>query len=292
MFPTFFSIGGFSLSSFGVFLAAGFLFGVFLIWRLIRAWDLDEEKILDLTLLTFIGGLIGARFYFVLTHLSDFSSILKILIFTKYPGFSFWGAFLGGWLTIFYFAGKKKMDFWLVADIASVGFLGALIFSDLGCFLSSCGAGGVTKSFLGVSQAGLIGKRWPVQVFEAALFSIALMNIWSKATHFHQRGKIVSLSLILMGVIKLILTPFKTSSDDYIFSSLMLTLGLVIFYRVTKRNILNDLKSFVRFFLTPGLVLATLKKGWYNQKIAAAWRFRSFKKLLRRINVRFSIKNN
>src|SRR5438552_13186037 len=113
MFPTLFSIGKFGISSFGVFLAFGFILGVFLIWRLARAWDLDEEKILDLTLLTFFGGLIGARIYFVLSHLSFFGlNPLKILLFQKYPGFSFWGAFLGGWLSLFYFAKKFKWDFW------------------------------------------------------------------------------------------------------------------------------------------------------------------------------------
>ena len=279
MFPTLLSIGNFALSSYGMFLALGFLFGVFLIWRLSRAWDLDEEKILDLTLLTFIGGLIGARLYFVLTHLPAFVSISKILIFTKYPGFSFWGAFLGGWLILYFFSRRQRMDFWLVADIAVVGFLGGLIFSDLGCFLGGCGVGGATKSFLGVSMVGLIGKRWPVQIFEACLFGILLINIWSSATHFHQRGKIVSVSLMLLGLIKLILEPFKVSADDdYIFSSLILILGITIFYKITNRNVISDLISFVRFCLQPRLVLETLKKGWYNQKIIIAWRFRSFKK--------------
>ncbi len=112
MFPTLFSIGKVSVSSFGVFLSLGFIFGVFLVWRLARAWDLDEEKILDLTLLTFVGGLLGARIYFGLSHLGDFaSSPLNFLLFTKYPGFSFWGGFLGGWLTLFYLSSRQRRDF-------------------------------------------------------------------------------------------------------------------------------------------------------------------------------------
>lgn len=293
MFPTLLSIGNFGLSSYGVFLALGFLFGVFLIWRLSRAWDLNEEKILDLTLLTFSGSLIGARLYFVLINIDFFASgPWKIIFINKYPGFSFWGAFLGGWLSLFYLARRFKLDFWQIADIAVVGFLGGLIISDIGCFFGGCGVGEITKSFLGVPMAGLIGKRWPVQLFEAALFSLALMNIWTKATHFHQRGMIVSLSLILMGMIKLVLSPFKVSSNDYIFSSLILILGITIFYKITRRNILKDLKSLVHFFLTPKLVLGTLKKVWYNQMIIIAWRFSGWKKVLRRYNVKFSSKNN
>ena len=47
MLPVLFSIGKISVSSFGIFLALGILLGIFLVWRLSRAWDLDEEKILD-----------------------------------------------------------------------------------------------------------------------------------------------------------------------------------------------------------------------------------------------------
>ena len=70
MFPVLLSFGNISISSLGVFLAAGFLFAIFLIWRLSRAWDLDEEKVLDLTLLTFLGGLISSRIYFILDYLA------------------------------------------------------------------------------------------------------------------------------------------------------------------------------------------------------------------------------
>lgn len=301
MFPVLFSIDKVSVSSFGVFLSLGFIFGVFLIWRLARAWDLDEEKILDMTLITFVGGLIGARIFFCITHINEFaSSPLNFLLFTKYPGFSFWGGFLGGWLTMYYWARRQKIDFWQIADIAAVGFLGGLILSDLGCFLGSCGAGSQTHSFLGVPMVGLIGKRWPVQLIEAILLTFILLNIWKKATHFHQTGKIVSLSLILIGLVKLILEPLKQIHiEGYIFSTTLIVLGVTIFYQVTKRKFIADFKTFFRFLLgfinnsqNRKLVLVAFRKNWYNQTTAFTWRLRIFKKLLRRFNVRFSIKNN
>lgn len=293
MFPVLLSVGKFSVSSFGVFLALGFIFGVFLIWRLARAWDLDEENILDLTLLTFVGGLIGARIYFGITHPVEFTqNPFKIIFFIKYPGFSFWGGFLGGWLTLYFYARHKKVDFWKIADIAAVGFLGALILADIGCLLGGCGVGAITKSFLGVPMIGLVGKRWPIQLIEAILLIFILLNIWKKATHFHQTGKIVSLSLIWMGLIKLILETLKYSHVELIFSVIILILGITIFYRVTKQNIYIDLKNFLKFISNKQLVLLTLRKNWYTQTTAIAWRFRIFKKLLRRFNVGFSIKND
>ena len=293
MFPVLFTVAGISISSLGVFLAAGFLLSIFLIWRLARAWDLDEEKVLDLTLLTFIGGLFLSRLYFILDSLQIFGfSALKWVHIFKYPGFSFWGGVLGGWLSLYIFARRLKLDFWQVADIASVGFLGGLILSDLGCFFGGCSVGLRSNLFFAVPMVGVIGKRLPVQAIEALFLSLILVRIWSKATHFHIRGKIVSLTLIFLGLTKLILEPLKEiHGPGYYFDTLLIVLGVTIFYRVTKRNIFKDLQNapkFARAYFS----LQNLNKTWYNQKAYFSWKLRSIKKLLllalRRLNVKFS----
>ncbi len=170
MFPVLLTVGHLAVSSFGVFLALGFLLAIFLVWRLSRAWDLDEEKILDLTLLTFIGGLIGARVYFVIFNLPIFlSNPLNLILINKVPGLFFWGGILGGWLSLYIFARRFRMDFWQVADIASVGVVGGLILSSLGCFFGGCDVGVPSKDFFAVTMMGVLGKRWPVQLLQVLL---------------------------------------------------------------------------------------------------------------------------
>lgn len=301
MFPVLFSIGSFSVSTFGILVAVGYLLAIFLIWRLARAWDLDEEKILDMTLLTFLGGLIGARIYFVTEHWDLFVvEPSKILLFYKFPGFSFWGGILGGWLTLFYFSKKFKLDFWQIADIASVGFLGGLILGNIGCLLGGCGVGIPSKLFFAVSQVGTIGTRFPTQVLEALLLTFALIKIWSFATHFHSRGIIVAMTLIFVSLIKLLMEPVRaTHGQNYFFLTTLLILGFVIFYKVTRRNIFWDLKNTGLFLVgithrpeVRKLLLLMIKKSWYNQTTAIGWKFRNLKKIARRLNVRFSYKNN
>lgn len=271
MLPVLFSIGNFNVSSLGFFLTVAFLIGIFLVWRLARAWDLDEEKILDLTLLTFLGGLIGARVYFVIDNLSFFSSdLLKIILIPKYPGFSFWGGFLGGWLALYFFVRKFKMDFWLIADIASIGFLGGLIISDLGCFLGGCSIGTPPKLFLS----------------EALLLIFVFSRLWNRATHFHQRGIIISLTLIYIGIVKVITSFFRpVFTPDFLFPITLVLLGATIFYQQASvksgRTPLSDLKrlsSFVIALLTKkearNSLLLTFKKSCYNQKTALSWKLR------------------
>lgn len=295
MFPVLFSIGRISVSSYGFFLALGIFFGIFLVWRLSRAWDLDEEKILDLTVLTFLGGLLGARAFFVIRHLTDFAAApVNIILINKVPGLSFWGGFLAGWLILYFFARKFRIDFWQVADIAAVGLIGGVLFSDIGCFLGSCNIGVPSKAFFAVTMAGSIGRRWPVQVFEAMLLLAGLIKIWSQATHFHQRGKIAGLALILIGIVRFILAPLQ--QNQAVFSAVIcLILGVIILYRVTKQNPLIQFRKIRKFIIkfvidpeTRKQVIQILSRSWYNQKTNIIWRLRNLKKLLRRSNVKFS----
>ncbi len=301
MFPVFFSIGKISIFSFGIFLSLSFLLGIFLVWRLSRAWDLDEERVLDLTLLSLLAGLVASRIYFAAGHLPIFlEHHLAILTINKYPGFSFWGGVFGGILTLFLLVGRKKDNFLQALDIASVGVTGALILSNLGCFLGGCNIGITSNLFFAINMMGVLGKRFPVQALEALLLSLALSKIWSMATHFHQRGKIFSLSLIYIATIKLLMEPLKQSHDEGIlFSALLFTIGVYTFYKVTKRKLLSDLIKPVQFLYklptdpaTRKNTLDTFKKYWYNRKVVFSWNLRNFKKILRRFNVRLSYKNN
>ena len=245
MLPVLFSIGPIPVSSFGLFLSLGFIYGSFLVWRLARAWELNEERVLDLIILTFFGGLLGARIFFVLLNFQFFQNdLFKILLITKYPGISFWGGFLGGWLTLSIFAKRLKFNFLQVADIAAAGFTGAMILGDIGCFLGGCGIGRTSNIFFAVPMVGVIGKRFPVQILESILLGLLLLKMWPKASHFHVHGKILSLTLLWLGVVKLISEYFTGSHQGgYFLSGFTTFLGLYIYYKISRRNFLKDLVS-------------------------------------------------
>lgn len=299
MFPVLFSIGHFSVSTFGIFLALSFLYGLFLVWRLARAWELNEERVLDLTLITFMGALIGARLVFAIESSEIGFNVSKLILINKIPGFSLWGGLLGGFLTLAFFSKKLNFDFWQAADCASVGLLGGLIFSSLGCFLAGCNVGIQSQLFFAIPIVGMVGKRIPVQLIEMMLFIILLQKVWLQATHFHPRGKIFAISIIFIGMIKLITEPLKDIKNHYIFSLSFVILGLIIFYKVTKRDALLDLKDILVFPLKFGaetnfrkLVISSIKKSWYNQKVAFLYGFKSLFKRIRRLNVSISHKNS
>lgn len=299
MFPVI-VLGALSISTFGIFLASGFLFGLFCVWRIARAWDMNEEKILDLTLLTFLGGFLGARLFFILENFQFFGlSLSKWLILNKYPGFSFWGGILGGFLTIRFFAKRFKINFWQALDFAVVGLLGGLLFESIGCFFGSCNLGIASKLFFAVPMAGAVGNRIPIQIIQAILLLLIFKRIWKTVSHFHIQGTVAAAVLICISLVNLFLTPLKENQTEAFFNLSLGVAGLLIFYKLTKRKLSSDVKTlgsyFADFIRNPGLrknLLVHLKRNWYNYKVDLGWKAKNLSKFLRRLNVRFSHKNS
>lgn len=315
MVPILFSFGQFSLPSFGLFLALGLILGTILVWRQARAWDLDEEKVLDLTLLAFFGGLIGARIYFVLLHFNFFfSEPIKIFLFNRYPGFSFWGGLLSGILILILFSKKFKLNIWQIGDIAILGLLGGLVFGDIGCFFGGCGIGIESNLFFASPVVGLVGKRFPIQAVEGFAALFLLLTLWPQALKFHIFGKILSKGLIYLGIVKLILEGYRDQKvsgviwgiGGYVFSIALIVAGIFVYYKVSKRNILSDIKLFFvglgRFIINNRFRKALLVYFWkscYNKirktltntKVSIKWKFRGLSKILRKLHVKPTPKN-
>ncbi|QQG43227.1 MAG: prolipoprotein diacylglyceryl transferase [Candidatus Daviesbacteria bacterium] len=308
MLPVLFSLGNLSISSFGLFLSLGFLYGVFLTWRLSRAWDINEEKVLDLVLLVFFGGILGARLLFILEHLEFFlTDLTKVILLIKYPGFSFWGGILGGWLALSIFARRFRLDFWAIADVLVVGLLGGLILGQIGCLLGGCNVGVESELFLAVPQVGVVGKRLPIQAIEALILILVLRDIWKKAIHFHPPGKIVSTAFIYLGVVKLMAGFLKeTHTIEWVLALVLILAGAVISYKISKRRLKSDWRLIRK--TTPALIINSQTRAYLlskalefcynqlssffkNQRIEWSWRLKDINKLLRKIHVKPTPKN-
>ncbi|MBI3486345.1 prolipoprotein diacylglyceryl transferase [Candidatus Daviesbacteria bacterium] len=298
MYPILFKIGSLSISSFGLFLSLGLLFGTFIIWRLSKVYDLDPEKTLDLIFLTFFGGIIGGRLYYVLFHLSEFKNLTRIFLINRYPGLSFWGGFFIGFLILNYLTKRQKLNFWLVADLAAVGFFAGLSLGSLGCLLGSCQYGVTSNLPFAVTQIGVIGGRLPVQFGYFILFLLALIFLWRMCLRFHFTGKVASVALILLGLIKFPLDFYRGDepkvlgnfNEGHFFAVFSALLGIVIYYRQSKKSFITDLKFLAYFFINSKVrntTLSKFNKTWYNLKVNFRISYLNFKKqLFKKLNVK------
>lgn len=280
MFPILFTIGNFPVSSFGLLLGLGIFFGSFTVWRIARSFDFDAEKVLDLIFLTVGVGFVFSRVVFVLMNLSSFDSLSKIFFINRYPGLSFWGGLLGGLLALWWLAKRNRIPFLQAADIAIIGFFIAAFFAEIGCLLGACGVGVETTSAFSVDQAGAIGKRFPVQLFEALAFLLIFFMLWKKILRFHIQGSFFAGGLIMLAVIKFAAVFFKAPGQlinvgsfaikpEFIFAGLIFLTGMYFHYKIHKKTPLTDIGLFFKFFVSRQMqrsLMTKIIRGWYNQK--------------------------
>lgn len=298
MLPVLFTVSGFSVSTFGVFLLLSILVATYLIWKLGMIEELNVERILDIVLISLIGGFIGARAYYILFHLPEFNSFWKVILINKYPGLSFWGGLIGGYIALKLISNRFKINFWQVLDLAIIGVFIAIPITSIGCLLSSCQVGLPTNSFLGVSQIGYLGKRFPLQIFEALLFILFFYSLWKKSLKFHPFGYIAYKGLLILGVLKFILEFLRGDTQKllgpltlgHLWALILFSFGVIIYHRLTKKTLTQDLKFITSLFTNSGkrkLVVSRIYRNWYNLFVSLKFSIQRWpKKMAKLLNIK------
>lgn len=171
MHPILFKIGPLAVYSWGFMLAVAIIVGIWGIGNLFAKEGYDKEKVLDMTLIMVIAGLLGGRIAFILFFAwADF--VVHPLMFFAYRsgGLVWYGAFTGGFLAFLIYIYKSGLKFWPVADMFAPYLALGYAIVRIGCFMWGCCYGKVTSSPLGVVFPGVDNlTRYPTQLFSSAL---------------------------------------------------------------------------------------------------------------------------
>lgn len=119
LYPVILRFGPITFSSYGLFLALSMISGVFLFWRRARSEGFDEERILDLSLVSLVSGIVGARFVFVLFNFSVFSSDLSNIVRSFNTGLSWFGGLIFGALAFVLFSRRRGWSFYKLFDLVA-----------------------------------------------------------------------------------------------------------------------------------------------------------------------------
>lgn len=184
MLPVLANFGPLTIYSFGLFLGIGLVIGTYSVWKHGRSASLPEERLLDVTFLTVLGGLIGARLLYVLSNPTLYAEEFVTALYFWQGGLSYWGAILGGVLTIFLVSRKFRWPAGQLFDLAAPAVAMGSIFGYIGAFLNGSAYGEETGFIWGISQQGLVGARHPSQILEALLqlgILVALLRFRTRA---------------------------------------------------------------------------------------------------------------
>lgn len=221
MFPKLITLGGFYLPTYGVFVALGFLAGLWLAGRLAARQGLDAGKVADLAIYCALAGLAGAKLMMFALN-ADFYGRHPEALFSFETLLSA-GVYHGGFLAALGFAWwyvrRQGMPWLPVADaLAPAVALGHAI-GRLGCFAAGCCWGARCErawavTFTSRDAHELTGvplgvPLHPTQMYEAGLTALVAWAAWRTAVKPHAPGRVLGVYLALYSGARILVEFFR-----------------------------------------------------------------------------------
>lgn len=118
-----FSIGDLPVYWYGILIALGFILAILYVSRRAREFGVDADRILDVILGGAIGGIVGARAYYVILQWDYYGQNLSQIFNTRSGGMAIYGGLIGGVLIGLLMCKIRRVKFMPALDLVVGGFL-------------------------------------------------------------------------------------------------------------------------------------------------------------------------
>ena len=125
--------GPFQLGWHGLFTALALIVALWLAGRLARARGVPPEVLSSVATWGVVGGIVGARVFHVLDHLSFYADNPLLIPAVWEGGIAVYGAFIGGLIGGGIVVWRSRLDPWPLLDIAAPSMLVGQAIGRLGC---------------------------------------------------------------------------------------------------------------------------------------------------------------
>ena len=253
MYPVIFNLpdwfpllGGEAITSFGVFMLFAFLTGGYVIRAGLREMGEDPDKAWDLVFMGVVGGIVGAKLYYVLLNYERLASDPAGLLLSR-GGLVWYGGFLLATALVIWEIRRQKLSLPKSADIIAPALALAYAVGRMGCFLVGDDWGRPTDSWLGIAfprgtpatsvdnierlgvavdpalveKYGQIVPVHPTQLYEVGLSTLIFFLLWKIRGDGRAAGWLFMLWLAVAGVERFLVEVLR-AKDDRFFGALTL----------------------------------------------------------------------
>jgi len=212
MFPTICQIGPFTVYSYGFMLAVAIIVCTFLLRKDAQRAGINPEIISDLVFWLAIGGIIGARIFYILTFLPMFIENPLEMIMIQHGGLSWQGGLIVGCLSGIWFVRKHKLDVLKTLDLTAPYLALGQAIGRIGCFLNGCCYGKEVP--WGVYFPNLGEHVHPTQIYDAVgLLMIFFILKWFQK-HNAVKGKVFVSYLFLAPLLRFVIEFFRADHTE------------------------------------------------------------------------------
>jgi phosphatidylglycerol:prolipoprotein diacylglycerol transferase len=222
-----FLLGPVTISWYGVFVAAGFLFGLWNASRRALRAGIDPEAIFDCGTWLLLGAVLGARTLYVVSYWPDIvdsardynhSPFLEILM-VQHGGLVYYGGLMGASAACVAFSWRRKLALWRLADILAPGVALGSFFGRWGCLMNGCCYGRPTDLPWGIQfpvghethpfNDGLPHFVHPTEIYD----SLLNLGLFAGLAWFYRRrkfdGQVFALYLVSYAVLRSFVEYFR-----------------------------------------------------------------------------------
>lgn len=225
MLPKLFTIGSFSLPTYGLLVALGFLAGLSVTLRLAKRAGLPAEQLTNLAIYCALAGIAGAKLFMFL---------FDWRFYLQNPGeFFSWatlqaaGVFHGGLIAALVFAilymRRHALQPLNTMDCFAPGIALGHAIGRLGCFAAGCCWGkechlpwAVTFRSQEAAQVPLNVPLHPTQLYESAANLILFGVLYRLFNRAHREGEVIGWYLVLYSIVRFIIEFFRNHEQSLV----------------------------------------------------------------------------
>ncbi len=260
-------IGQLTITTFGFMLALAFLAGYTVILIDLKRREADPELAADILLGALIGGIIGAKLYYVLLSWQRTAADPMGMIFAR-GGLVWYGGLIGGTLCVIYVLRRRGVTVALGADVVAPALALAYAVGRLGCFGVGDDYGRPTDSWVGIAfpegtpptTAGNLRRFGaevdpaipdpevlavhPTQLYEVGMALIMFAILWRLRKRPYRDGWLFGVWMVLAGLERIVVEFFRAKDDRFfgpftlaqVLSVALIAGGAYILYKRAERG--------------------------------------------------------
>ena len=185
MYPRLLELGPITVYTYGVLLAAAYLFGLQLARVRAKQRGLDANRVLDLGIYIIISALVGAKLLLLITDFKSFTADPRELLTLARSGGVFYGGLIVAVIVALWYIRRVGLPLWTTCDVFAPGIALGHVVGRFGCLFAGCCFGKPTTRPWGITftdpfAAANVGTPLgvalhPTQLYEAGAELVILI---------------------------------------------------------------------------------------------------------------------
>jgi phosphatidylglycerol---prolipoprotein diacylglyceryl transferase len=151
MYPRLLEFGPITVYTYGVLLAAAYLFGLQLARIRARNRGLDANRVLDLGIYIIISALVGAKLLLLITDFKSFTNDPRELLTLARSGGVFYGGLIVAVAVALWYIRRVGLPLWTTCDVFAPGIALGHVVGRFGCLFAGCCYGKPTTKPWGIT---------------------------------------------------------------------------------------------------------------------------------------------